>query len=78
MRDQEAARGWCGPAPRPLGLLGVLEFPAAKPEGGCEMTDFLENVALLIALLLTGAGVFTIVMVMFLKFIDTLEDRRND
>ena len=37
MRDQEAARGRCGPAPRPLGLLDVLEFPAAKPEGGCEM-----------------------------------------
>lgn len=42
------------------------------------MTDFFENVALLVALCMSGAGVVTIVVVMVLKFLDTVEDRRHD
>lgn len=39
------------------------------------MIDFLENVALLVALMVAGAGVATTVAIMVLKFIDTMENR---
>jgi len=39
------------------------------------MTDFLENVALMFALMASGAGVTVLVLALFIKLLDYLDSR---